>query len=501
MARNRPIAAHIGRLSRSKVKAYRGLFKGIKKSDAPAKPEESLTKEVTVGGEKNGGKRLVPTKKAALFYPAEDVRQPKKSRKTHHTAKLRSSISPGTVLILLAGRFRGKRVVFLKQLPSGLLLVTGPYALNGVPLRRVNQAYVIATSTKIDVSGLQLKADINDAYFAKPNTSRRSDAESEFFADGKPKEKAAYPEAKASEQKNIDNVIVEAVKKTENVAKYLKASWVVGRALSRRVNGNYCFHVVGRRALFTETIQGLSAAFLDSAIGLPYPPEWPAYTTTIILTGILSRITIFPFLYWSWKRERRLEENVLPYLRTYHAKLKSKAVTEIEGTSNNPKAKEFFNQAVKKKLSEKRKELLKQHRCSPWLTMAISSVPQLPMFVLLSSTFLYISNEPGSVFKNEAIFSLQSLSHPDPTAAIPVMTGLISLATTETSHWFTNHGKEDVPKLSVNNNNEERQITVRPTRYIKSVIRVLALGRVILTFLMPAASAVGVEKTVENWIT
>jgi ribosomal protein L14E/L6E/L27E len=42
---------------------------------------------------------------------------------------------------------------------------TGPFKLNGVPVRRVNQAYTIATSTRIDVKGINTDA-FTDAWFA-----------------------------------------------------------------------------------------------------------------------------------------------------------------------------------------------------------------------------------------------------------------------------------------------------------------------------------------------
>lgn len=107
-------------------------------------------------------------------------------RKSIRPTKLRASLKPGTVLILLAGRFRGKRVVLVKDLDQGVLLVTGPFKLNGVPLRRVNARYVIATSTRVPLEGLDSAAIdkvSKPEYFAREKSSKGKGEEA-FFKQG-----------------------------------------------------------------------------------------------------------------------------------------------------------------------------------------------------------------------------------------------------------------------------------------------------------------------------
>ncbi|CEO58797.1 60S ribosomal protein L6-B [Penicillium cataractarum] len=173
------------------------------------------------------GQRLVPAQKAQKWYPVDDESQPKKVRKSIRPAKVRETLQPGTILILLAGRFRGKRVVLLKHLDQGVLLVTGPFKINGVPLRRVNARYVIATSKRIDIAGVDAKTlekVSTPDYFTKEKKAEKKSEEA-FFKQGEKPEKKKVASARAADQKAVDQSILSSVKKEEFLSSYLATTF------------------------------------------------------------------------------------------------------------------------------------------------------------------------------------------------------------------------------------------------------------------------------------
>merc|ERR1711871_1180560 len=169
--------------------------------------------------------------KQYAWYPADNVARAPRT-KTQRQPKLRAGLEPGRVLILLSGRFRGKRVVFLKRLESGLLLVTGPHKVNGVPIKRVNQVYTMTTSTSVPLNGVDV-SKVNDATFARASRNQGFRACARFGSERAANQVSAD---RVALQKAVDGAIMANLKKDAtkgpaavNVASYLAARFSLSK--------------------------------------------------------------------------------------------------------------------------------------------------------------------------------------------------------------------------------------------------------------------------------
>merc|ERR1719483_587793 len=214
---------------RTKKAIYKFAKKVNQKTAAPVKP---LFVEKKVGGAKNGDTRMVRVTKLANDYPTQDPAPVGTSKNffSGHARKLRASLAPGAIAIVLAGVHKGKRVIVLKQLGTGLLLVTGPHKLNGCPMRRVNQRYLLATSAKGDVSGVNVPENINDKYFARVKAEKSAKKEGDIL-DAK-KEAYKPSEQRKTDQVTVDTQVLEAIKKNADgkvPKQYLRASFALSK--------------------------------------------------------------------------------------------------------------------------------------------------------------------------------------------------------------------------------------------------------------------------------
>jgi large subunit ribosomal protein L6e len=234
--RNYKLVSGVSRFGKSSTYHKKAIYKFLKKKTAKKadKPAPRFI-EKKVGGAKNGGTRMVRVKKflKESDYPTKDKPAPGTSKKffAKQTHKIRPTLCPGTVSIILAGVHKGKRVIVLKHLSTGLLLVTGPFKINGCPMRRINQRYLVATSTHIDVSAVKIADKINDDYFRRVRRDKKTaKKEGDIFESKKESYKAS--DERKKDQVDVDTQILAVIKKHKESAmlrQYLRHNFTLSK--------------------------------------------------------------------------------------------------------------------------------------------------------------------------------------------------------------------------------------------------------------------------------
>lgn len=150
-------------------------------------------------------------------------------------------------------------------------------------------------------------------------------------------------------------------------------------------------------------------------------------------------------------------------------------------TDDSPSS-QFLSQA-----KVRQNNLLALHQCSPLPTMIIPPLTQLPLFVGFSMV-LSRASQPPTVFDSESFLTLTSLAHSDPTATLPIVLGLITLANVESTRWFVSAAASERQKKVaqwVAARRAKGEAVIEPRKVIQTSLRVLAVARILIAAVVP----------------
>jgi len=240
-------------------------------------------------GKEKKVQKLVP-RTPRTFVNQPDAVRSKHLRRSLRAPKIRRSIVPGRVCIVLEGKFRGKRVVIVKSLQSGLVVVTGPASLNSVPLRRMSPAYLIATSVKFDFKAVtaalqkdqQNLAAVDDKFFEKERSKHLKLARKQLTADEhKARIEKKLAKRKADNEKKDGKKLKIILKKprtsvvtkgTRRVGTVKKLKELTDKQKQRKALQKALDHVLLKEAKKTPLLEGYLRSQFELKAG-QYPHE------------------------------------------------------------------------------------------------------------------------------------------------------------------------------------------------------------------------------------
>ena len=109
-------------------------------------------------------------------------------------------------------------------------MITGPFKVNGVPIRRVNARYVIGTISKVDLKGIDKKTIervSEEGYFTREKREQRMKGEEACFKEGagEKAEKKEINGGRAKDQKAVDKALLEELKEVPMMREYLASNF------------------------------------------------------------------------------------------------------------------------------------------------------------------------------------------------------------------------------------------------------------------------------------
>lgn len=120
--------------------------------------------------------------------------------------------------------------------------------------------------------------------------------------------------------------------------------------------------------------------------------------------------------------------------------------------------------------------------------MVASPASQLPVFIVMSMMFNRLAQDP-TPFDSEAFLTLTSLNHPDPTWALPIVLGFVTMANVESNNWLMSAVQRDRLRKAEERRAQQmaagKGLALQPHQVIKTTLYGLSVARIVLAGLSP----------------